>query len=63
MNEMKPCPFCGGEPMIKLSIDNPPQYKIYHACKKEGQSADIIINTNWYKSAIKAIEKWNERME
>lgn len=59
--EIKPCPFCGGEPLIKLSIDDPPSYKIYHACGEATKAADIVINTNWYKSVAEVIEIWNKR--
>lgn len=64
-NEIKihSCPFCGKDPMIKLSNDDPSYYKIYHACKKEeGQIANIIINTKWCKTMIEAINIWNERI-
>lgn len=59
-DELKPCPFCGGDPMIREryihNVANKKNYKI--ECKD-------CTNTfsNWYKSLKKAIEVWNNRSD
>lgn len=70
MEELKKCPFCGGEARIKMERKNNVGWTIWCECKKcyakaEGycpsmQNADNALNSiNTCK--INAIEAWNRR--
>lgn len=57
MEELKPCPFCGGEAEI-VDIDPTPHYVAethWVACK------ECKASTNYSKNRDKAIEAWNRR--
>ena len=72
MEELKKCPFCGGDVRIKMERKNNVGWTIWCECKKchaktEGycpsmQNADNALNSiNTCK--INAIEAWNRRAE
>lgn len=56
-NEMKPCPFCGGEPVIveeMWDMDGVPKYLV--RCK------DCDSQNGEYDDEYEAIDAWNERI-
>ena len=59
MAELKPCPFCGGEAVIRGN-----RGKVYNcAIHKRGC---VIKQKNWLQSSLpikKQIEAWNRRAE
>ena len=67
MEELKKCPFCGGEASVEdeycwsPSFYNPDGrdgvFMYYVKCKKCGAT------TKLYSSKVKAIEAWNRRLE
>lgn len=57
-NELKPCPFCGGEAKIgKISID-----KTYYVQCGNGY-CDVLPSTYTYTTEEQAIEHWNRRVD
>lgn len=61
MNELKPCPFCGGEAEIYNSCDKPPYYRVEHYCFCDDFRRRIRIRTDWKATPEQAAELWNER--
>ena len=55
MDEVKPCPFCGGEALL---INMKYSKKIFVKCKDHCCEQDLI-----YKTEEEAIEAWNRRAE
>lgn len=58
MNELKPCPFCGGESLLRdLYINGVANTKLYirecHHCK--------ATFAHWFRSIKRANEAWNRR--
>ena len=56
--ELKNCPFCGGEPLLRekyaVGVANKKNYKYEcHHCK--------ATFANWYRSITGAAEAWNRR--
>ena len=51
MEELKKCPFCGGEAILEGT------YMFDVICTKCG------VRTSWYKTKEEAIEAWNRRVE
>ena len=72
-NELKPCPFCGGE--AELSSDysserGKTRWSVWHeCCEHEGESAGYghalfpWFETPWYDTEAEAIAAWNARIE
>lgn len=58
MKELKPCPFCGGKPIIKLVGDNR-DYFVYSCgkCHKTPVHQDEARLTRWGARRI-----WNRRV-
>lgn len=54
--ELKPCPFCGGEPRLVEEIS---LAKV--ACMNRG--CDVEPETPWFWSVDEAAEAWNTRAE
>lgn len=60
MTELKPCPFCGGEPILEKAvmlngIEEP--IKVFkYKCSKCG-----VAETGWPMSEEAAVERWNRR--
>lgn len=57
-NELKPCPFCGGEAVIVEVKDNPPE-TIAIQCKS---GCCISVHHKWMEENV-LIEAWNTRAE
>ena len=55
MEELKPCPFCGGAAHLIVLTSLPPMYQVAHVCKVVAQGAK--------DTAEEAIEAWNTRHE
>lgn len=61
MNELKPCPFCGGEAVMEtfaVAGEPTPRYRV--RCQTEG----CFAVTDWDNYSIRdAEERWNRRAE
>ena len=65
MNDLKPCPFCGGKAKIVtgMSASFPKRPTAYIGCEICRASTRIVLDLEWDGSFIwKAIELWNERV-
>ena len=66
MDELKPCPFCGGEAKMRTSISSsiPKRSIVFCYCEKCGASGKLIEDSKCDGTFIKeAIEAWNRRVE
>ena len=54
-DELKPCPFCGGEAEIMRTDNGGHIVCLYHNCN--------AVSPTFYKSESKAIDAWNTRAE
>ena len=67
--ELKPCPFCGGEPEITEVIDRTPRNLEPVGFGVKCDQCGIIIAkidcgvTNWFETDEEAAEAWNRRTE
>ena len=52
---LKPCPFCGGEPVV---CGYPDEFMVYVKCSKCGAMSGLVQATE-----EKAAENWNRRAE
>ena len=59
--ELKPCPFCGGE--AELNHEFMPIEKSYVRCRKCDINGQAFGKAFGYASDDKAIEAWNRRVE
>ena len=66
-NELKPCPFCGGEAEIKegWTYGDPPHY--YLMCKEcgvRGGTTNLYLDGNTAEECIEiCARKWNRRVD
>lgn len=58
-NELKPCPFCGGEPTEEVNLVLPYEIELYKI-KCENKKCTILPSTTAYKKED-AIKAWNTR--
>ena len=59
MSELKPCPFCGGEAVIRVKMGN------VYICPIHKKGC-VIKPATWLQSSLpikKQIEAWNRRAE
>lgn len=75
MDELKPCPFCGGEPVTRISFRNSPtgtikaSVNVFIRCPKCDCNRNIVLelcDTDFYKAQRameKAVYEWNRRAE
>lgn len=65
-NNLKPCPFCGGEAKMKTDIRYPrPKCEAKTAFEVVCQNSDCIIgyvDERYYLSSEEATAKWNRRV-
>ena len=59
MEELKPCPFCGGE--ASVDVDDNGYYVV--GCDKDACCpCNIFYNNRGYYSEKEAIKRWNTRV-
>ena len=58
MNEVKPCPFCGGKACLVVDPSLHPRYRYYGI-----KCTECGIETKFYFKAEFAVEEWNRRAE
>ena len=56
MNDLKPCPFCGGEAVIDVDPDAV-RWKYYAVCNRCCATSGLTYTPQ------KAIEAWNRRVD
>lgn len=61
MNELKPCPFCGGEAYI--CKENIPYHPTSYAVDCGNDRCDVDPSTDFFEDKEKAIEAWNRRVK
>jgi Lar family restriction alleviation protein len=59
-NELKPCPFCGGEAIIKATVKSC-GFTIWCACKCGAQTEGFCPDTNKEDDTMENIEKCKKR--
>lgn len=57
-NQLKPCPFCGGDPVLKQYREDGLEIKC-SSCYSGRQQRWMYKGRDWLE--VKMIEKWNER--
>ena len=58
--ELKPCPFCGGEGELVIPTPWDP-YQAYVRCKKCGITGPVVWMVDDEKFKTTAVKKWNTR--
>lgn len=58
-DKLKPCPFCGGEAELVLSLSSSGMVYSIECNKKECP----LSRTKWFNKKEKAVEMWNRRVE
>ncbi len=71
MNDLKPCPFCGGEAHIYEDYSSElkeKRYNVWHDCEGfegesngYGHSLHPWFETPWYRDKETALAAWNRR--
>lgn len=56
MEELKPCPFCGGEPEKRNTKSFSEWYGFYYAC-----GCELAPTTALYRDKEQALKAWNKR--
>lgn len=73
-DELKPCPFCGGEAHLVSdysSESDKTMWNVWHSCPEFGKTRrhsyghglGLDISTPWYEDMQEAIECWNSRAD
>lgn len=63
-DDLKPCPFCGGEVAFNKSSNIPPSFRVFHLCQRDYSNPHrICIETKWCKTMSEAADIWNRRTE
>ena len=57
-NELKPCPFCGGEPTVSYDADDK-----WFLIECLNDDCPFIVQGQWHLDMEEAIEAWNRRYE
>ena len=64
MNELKPCPFCGGKAVLRAVKDgNPWDYFKVGCDEMRGYCRGNINGSPLYPSEDSAVEWWNKRKD
>lgn len=62
MEELKPCPFCGGEAVLKKEYSLfTPYANVIILCSECGATINGVVASENYCANDKAIEAWNRR--
>ena len=62
-NKLKPCPFCGGEPILdedSVAFTNKPKSCFQILCIN--RQCGVHLKTKWRETKQEAIEAWNRRV-
>ena len=63
MNELKPCPFCGGKADMITNDGRTKAEKLrYHPCC-HNQQCIMFVGGIWFNTEKEAIEAWNRRSD
>ena len=62
MQELKPCPFCGGEAVLSSGKFDGKETS-YVMCKRCSSQGEFFIVSPKYASDVRAIDAWNRREE
>ena len=65
MNEikLKPCPFCGGNGVVRTSMDGYDEFKVFSvSCTNKGCVA-YLTRDYWERDINGLVKKWNSRYE
>ena len=57
--ELKPCPFCGGEAVLRTSVFF--KHDAYVRCKKCGAKSMSYPSASAEDARLRTIEAWNRR--
>lgn len=63
MDNLKPCPFCGGEAVISLNGDKPGYRGTMVMCGNCGARTKFFTISTEYGSTEEAVKAWNTRSE
>ena len=61
MEQLKPCPFCGGEAVMETfttSFEKHPRYRV--RCTEKG--CRVALDWDWFEGK-EALEAWNRRAD
>lgn len=59
MNELKPCPFCGGKATLHEIADG----QFYIDCAMQLGFCSVMPSTWTYNTEEEAVEAWNRRVD
>lgn len=65
MEELKPCPFCGGEAIINTERrhSGTAEKFCFIGCRTSGCIASIHSMNRYYLTPEEAVEAWNRRID
>ena len=60
MNELKPCPFCGGTNIKLYSFESTDLHGFIHVCQYKGDGM-VKVESRLFDTEEEAIKVWNRR--